>query len=81
MGIDVLRQIRRGQEITAYKNEEVASHFLISSSTHYASWKYFIFSTLCVRVLKVYTFVTHLGLQRLIIQTVSKNKLISKNAY
>ena len=39
------------------------------------------FSTLGVRVLKVYTFVTHLGLQGLIIQTVSKNKLISKNAY
>ena len=39
------------------------------------------FSTLGARVLKVYTFVTHSDLQGLIIQTVSKNKLISKNAY
>ena len=38
-------------------------------------------STLVLRVLKIYTFVTHLGLRGLIIQTVSKNKLISKNAY
>ena len=40
-----------------------------------------IFSTLLLRVLKVYDFVTHSGLQGLIIQTASKNKLISKNAY
>ena len=46
-----------------------------------SSFAYGYFSTLGVRVLKVYTFVTHLGLRGLIIQTVSKNKLISKNAY
>ena len=39
------------------------------------------FSTLIHRVLKVNGFVTHLGLPWLIIQTASKNKLISKNAY
>jgi len=40
-----------------------------------------IFSTLFVRVLKIYDLVTHSVFQTLIIQTVSKNKLISKNAY
>ena len=40
-----------------------------------------IFSTLVSRVLKVYTFVTHSDLHWLIIQTVSKKKLINKNAY
>jgi len=39
------------------------------------------FSTLFSRVLKVYGFVTHFALRGLIIQTVSKRKLISKNAY
>ena len=41
----------------------------------------YAFSTLADRVLKINIFVTHLGVQRLIIQTVSKNKLIRKNAY
>lgn len=39
------------------------------------------FSTLLPRVLKIYDFVTHSTFPWLIIQTVSKNKLISKNAY
>ena len=39
------------------------------------------FSTLSIGVLKVYSFVTHFDLPWPIIQTVSKNKLISKNAY
>ena len=38
------------------------------------------FSTLNMRVLKVYNFVTHFDLPWPIIQTVSKNTLISKNA-
>ena len=38
------------------------------------------FSTLSLGVLKVYGFVTHFTLKGLIIQTASKNKLISKNA-
>jgi len=37
------------------------------------------FSTLSLGVLNVYGFVTHFTLKGLIIQTVSKNKLISKN--
>ena len=44
-------------------------------------WQSQIFSTLGMRVLKIYGFVTHSGLQVLIIQTVSRNKLISENAY
>jgi len=38
------------------------------------------FSTLFLRVLKVYGFVIHFMLKGLIIQTVSKRTLISKNA-
>ena len=38
------------------------------------------FSTLSFGVLKVYSFVTHFTLKGLIIQTVSKRTLISKNA-
>ena len=39
------------------------------------------FSTLVTRVLKINDLVTHYVPLWLIIQTVSKNKLISKNAY